>query len=49
MENIVQDSPNLPVAETVPVQKVDSGLESIAAKNDWADRNIHDPRGPKQQ
>jgi hypothetical protein len=33
MENIVQDSPNLsPVAETVPVQKVDSGLESIAAK-----------------
>jgi hypothetical protein len=32
MDNIVQDAPNLPVAETVPVQKIDSGLESIAAK-----------------
>lgn len=32
MENVVQDAPNLPVAETVPVQKVDSGLDAIAAK-----------------
>ena len=32
MENVVQDSPNLPVAETVPVQKIDSGLDAIAAK-----------------
>ena len=31
MENIVMDKPNL-VPETVPVQNVDSGLESIAAK-----------------
>lgn len=32
MENIVQDAPNLSQAETVPVQKIDSGLDSIAAK-----------------
>jgi hypothetical protein len=31
MENIVQDRPNL-IPETVPVQKVDSGLDAIAAK-----------------
>ena len=32
MENIVQDAPNLSQPETVPVQKVDSGLDAIAAK-----------------
>jgi ribosomal protein S16 len=32
MENIVQDAPNLSTPETVPVQKIDSGLDAIAAK-----------------
>ena len=32
MEAIVQDKPNLAQPETVPVQKVDSGLDAIAAK-----------------
>jgi ribosomal protein S16 len=32
MENVVQDAPNLSTPETVPVQKIDSGLDAIAAK-----------------
>jgi len=32
MENVVQDVPNLSQAETVPVQKIDQGMDAIAAK-----------------